>query len=110
MQAVQGDLLFVSVNEAPKSWGEPKKEGKVTKDKNGSLVIARGSATGNSHVVRSKGSCLYQINERLFVLVLKNKGILDHQEHKPEIKLPAGEYFIRKQREFTPDQIRTVQD
>lgn len=96
----QGDVLFKRIATVPA--GERKKR------ENG--VIAYGEVTGHSHALAAldQGEVL-EIGEGLYVHVGEEGVRIEHQEHGP-IDLPAGDYEITIQREYSPEEIRSVVD
>ena len=94
----QGDLLFIRRDKAPKEYV-------VLADD----VIARGTATGHTHVLRhSSRSKLVRFENVLFVIA-RSTARIDHQEHITVILTP-GTWEIRQQREETPEGFRQVED
>jgi hypothetical protein len=74
------------------------------------LVLAEGELTGHSHRIAEKEAAeLYQSTGQLFVRVTASKATLVHQEHGP-IELPHGCFRVWRQREYSPQAIRTVRD
>lgn len=70
-------------------------------------VLAEGKATGHSHKI--KGAKVYlDKNGNRFIKVAK-KAILTHEEHA-EIQIEKGIYAVIRQREYTPQGLRQVQD
>ena len=102
----QGDVLFTAIPALPK--------GKKKKRVDG--AVAYGEATGHSHRLAVEDQAVaevLEIGDGLFVHVL-DKGIslsatFVHEEHGP-ITLPAGNYQVTIQREYSPEAIRTVID
>jgi hypothetical protein len=111
----QGDVLVVAVDEIPDDVRP------VPKD-NGRVVLAYGEATGHAHVV--EGSCallepppadedlvtpgdLEELNLRF--LRVEEECVLVHDEHDT-ITLPPGDYRVGQQREYSPEELRTVAD
>lgn len=105
-QARQGDLLIESVGSFPVDLVPVKRE----QDR---IILARGEATGHHHAVLERE-----------VEMLKDPGTAEavdrwlratasftvvHEEHAP-ITVPAGNYVIRRQREYAPERIRMVAD
>jgi len=82
----------------------------VARDR-GRLVLAYGEVTGHAHAIGDVGARLYgQELELRFLEVLDDAGVtLGHDEHRA-IHLPTGAYEVRRQREYTPEAIRTVGD
>lgn len=112
----QGDVAIIPVSEFPGI--VPEKGAKIDRD-NGRIVLAYGEVTGHAHAISSPQAELWTMlgedgkelpgndNDRL--LVCLDEVDLLHEEHET-IKLPAGLFIIRKQREYGPEDIRTVAD
>jgi hypothetical protein len=74
------------------------------------LVLAEGELTGHSHRIAERAAAqLFRSLESLYLLVTAEKATLVHQEHGP-IELAPGAYKVWRQREYSPRDIRTVQD
>lgn len=106
MQIRQGDV-FLELIEDPSSIevGE-----RVALDK-GRVVLAYGEVTGHAHAIEGGGAILFRgkaANEDRFLRVLRIVD-LTHEEHS-KIALTPGLYRVRRQREYTPEEIRTVAD
>jgi hypothetical protein len=99
----QGDVLFQQVKAIPK--GEAKKRG-------GGHIL-EGEATGHVHRVAEPelaGAEVLEIGDGLFVRVSAEGGVsVIHEEHAP-VTLPAGNYEVVRQREYSPEEIRNVVD
>ena len=96
----QGDVLFKLVDQLP--GGDRKTRG------NG--VIALGDVTGHSHAVADlEAAEVIEIGNGLYVHVGEDGVSIQHQEHGA-IELPAGDYEVTIQREYTPEAIRNVVD
>lgn len=96
----QGDVLFKRVAAIPT--GDRKKRD------NG--VIAYGEVTGHTHAVADlEAAEVLEIGPGLYVHVGENGVSIQHQEHGP-IELPAGDYEVTIQREYSPEEIRNVAD
>lgn len=101
----QGDVFIIKVSKLPA--GATKE---IPRD-NGRVVLAYGEVTGHSHAIADLNA-LFVVNEQTmqrFLKVDKEPVTLRHEEHAP-IKLDAGDYEIRIQREYTPKGIRQVAD
>ena len=110
----QGDVLIESIAEIPTT---AKKQSKSKR-----IVLAHGEVTGHHHALETidpadwwKEGEISPTNEKpatmageLFVSLLVG-GVVTHQEHS-EIKLPAGQYRITRQREYAPEAIHNVAD
>ena len=101
MQVRQGDVLIVSVAEIP--------EGVQSTDR----VLAHGEVTGHAHVIDGEAEVVRRERPTSEIvdawLRLRSAGTLTHQEHGA-ITIPPGEYEVRRQREYTPGEIRRVAD
>jgi hypothetical protein len=97
----QGDVLLKQVKTIPK-------DAKVTETENGRLILARGESTGHSHTVCAIDGTLFIADDRLY-LRTDDGCELVHQEHAP-IHIDTGNYEVIIQREYSPQEIRRVQD
>lgn len=102
----QGDVYFIPVDKIP-AGGKKRENG----------VAAYGDVTGHSHRLNEASMAIAQVIEcgdGLFLHV-SDDGIslggatFVHEEHGP-VTLPAGNYRIHIQREYTPEGIRNVLD
>ena len=111
----QGDVLIVKIDgEIP------------TKDQNpifdtqlgtGRTVLAYGEVTGHAHAIDPKSALLFpplagesaEARDRGFLQVLDGGAVLRHEEHT-KIDLPAGNYQVIIQEEYTPEGLRNVAD
>jgi len=101
----QGDVLITRIPSLPKKLTE------VTRI-DGRLILAHGSATGHSHAIASRRCDLFSSAKEpgtLFLRVHGTKAEVTHDEHA-SITLPKGDYRVSRQREYSPDAIRQVQD
>ncbi len=74
------------------------------------LVLAEGEATGHAHTVLASEAELYETaNSAERWLRVHVRATLTHQEHGA-IALPAGDYRVVRQREYSPEAIRQVAD
>jgi len=95
-QVRQGDLLIIRHQSIPDGV-------KIAKNK----ILALGEVTGHMH--RAVGDAtVYDFQGGKWVLSEKGWRI-SHDEHDP-IKIPAGIFEIRRQREYSPEEIRKVVD
>ena len=92
----QGDVFFRQITELPKSL-------KVIK----SLILVLGEATGHKHQL--KDGQVFEDDKGLMFIKLSKATDLIHEEHGT-IKLSKGMYAVIRQREYTPEEIRTVID
>lgn len=105
----QGDVLLVPVTQIPQ---EARKQRSRRR-----LVLAEGEMTGHHHVLEvDQATKLEELLlpgdvaelEQRFVRVL-DEAVLTHQEHAT-LTIPPGDYEVRRQREYAPEEIRTVAD
>ena len=82
----QGDVLIEKVEE-------------IKGKKLNHLVLARGEVTGHCHEITAGEAELYEEEGILYLRVKGEEATLTHQEHKT-IKIPKGDYKIRKVREY----------
>lgn len=79
----------------------------------GRIVLAHGEATGHAHAIKSRNAGFFQeaaaVNPRRFLHVVGGSVALKHEEHAP-VELKPGAYEVRRQREYTPEEIRNVAD
>lgn len=104
----QGDVLFIQRDSIP--------AGNHKKRDNG--TVAYGEVTGHSHRLADLATAdVLECGDGLFVRVSENGISLGgesgasfvHEEHGT-INLPPGNFEIRIQREYSPEQIRNVID
>lgn len=105
--AAQGDVYFRRINEMPTGYVEVPPE-------NGQLIVTH-SETGHHHVMDPSAARMYRNpkNDLDAVLVVDRPTSINHlrsfDTHKP-ILFDAGIYNVRRQREYTLDGFRKVQD
>jgi hypothetical protein len=96
----QGDVLFRRVAYIPREGANKRENG----------VIAYGEATGHTHALSDPGAAeVLECGEDLYVHVGESGVSIKHQEHGA-IALPAGDYQVTIQREYSPQEIRRVVD
>jgi hypothetical protein len=92
-----GDLLIRSIDSVPKD------AKRLTH-----RVLAEGEVTGHSHRLTS-GVVLEAPDKSRRYARLAQPALVTHEEHA-HIELPAGNYEVVYQREYTPAEIVRVQD
>ena len=95
----QGDVLVTPVDSIP-----PGSSPELTE--NGLVILAKGEATGHHHSVDAAVAGMVAVDGLRF-LSIREIAPLRHQEHA-EIRLPAGNYEVRIQREYDPTVISRV--
>jgi hypothetical protein len=94
-----GDVLIASVGSIPEAAVERPH-----------AVLAEGEITGHSHRIAEVGAAVVlEHGGMLYLRVVAPAATVVHQEHRP-IDLPRGTYRVWRQREYTPEAIRTVID
>ena len=93
----QGDLLFIRQDNRPE----------IALVARQSDVIVAGEATGHAHRLQA-GTILEAPNGTLYLDVTHSTQVV-HEEHGP-ITLDRGLWLVVRQREYSPDAIRTVED
>lgn len=101
----QGDVLLIPTDKAfPKGAKPAPLDG-------GRVILAYGEVTGHCHEVIGDveflAADLDEMADR-FLRVEKEASVV-HDEHTT-IRLPAGDYVVRRQREYTPEAIVRVAD
>lgn len=125
----QGDVLIIrkegKATDREKLREVPREEGRV--------VLAHGEVTGHAHAITERGCHLFVDEDNRLtgedamgiitrlgggavglpeadrLLAADEPIVIRHEEHNP-IELPAGEYIIRRQREYDPEALRAVED
>lgn len=101
----QGDVLIRRVEKIPAN-AKPKDRDA------GRVILAYGEVTGHAHQIAdpdAKGAVLLSVSESATFLRLTKKAQLVHEEHAT-IDLPAGDYQVVHQREYTIFGERAVLD
>lgn len=104
MQVRQGDVFVESCEKPAERDLKP-----VDLDK-GRVILAYGEVTGHAHAISGRHAKLFDVRgwvDRL--LVVTKATALMHEEHS-RIKLPPGTYRVKRQREYSPEEIRNVAD
>lgn len=88
----------------------------VAQPNTGTVTLAHGEATGHHHSIHSPRVTMFMDTgsgsggPRVYMRVAPGEPVaLVHQEHDP-ILFPAGDYEVRRQREYSPEAIRNVAD
>lgn len=110
--AAQGDLLIRRVDSIPAGFIEAKSEG-------GKYVVAH-SETGHNHVIEARPNVKLYASDNPLVSYLEvieaadaTETLLEHlrsYDTHETIAIPPGKYEIRRQREYTPEGWRRVED
>jgi hypothetical protein len=96
MQIRQGDIFFQPIESIPDG---------ATAIPTG--IIVQGAATGHAH--RIVDGELLKSGDDMFIRS-DGKARLEHPEHAPPIDLPTGTWRVIRQKEYTPEGLRNVED
>ena len=100
-----GDVLIERVPSLPANRTKLARE-------NGRVILAHGEVTGHAHAISAANADLYSAVDSGDVTFLEIRDAmveLEHDEHAT-VTLPPGNYVVRRQREYTPEEIRRVAD
>lgn len=101
----QGDVLVERILSVPSNLIPIARE-------NGRVILAHGEVTGHAHAISDSHAELFTSPTHQGVTFLQIPEIaaaLAHDEHAT-ITLPPGNYRVTRQREYSPEAIRNVQD
>ena len=103
----QGDILIRRVENIPAN-------AKPAKAENGVYIVTH-SETGHHHVVKERAAQLLidETNAFISYLSVSEETALEHLrpfDTHESIALPPGNYEVRRQREYTPEGWRRVED
>ena len=103
---VQGDVMFVRVAALP--------EGAQLREEIGRIVVAH-SETGHHHVAVADKIRLYGTDDPMVCYLVCESAYADVVHERPfdtheTLRLPAGTWEVRRQREHTPEGWRRVAD
>jgi hypothetical protein len=101
----QGDVLLIPVESLPARL-DP-----VARDE-GRVVLAYGEVTGHAHAIEEQEAALFRepYGTAVFMRVLGNAAVaVTHDEHDT-VMIPPGWYRVVRQREYSPEEIRDVED
>lgn len=101
----QGDVYII-----PTTKRIPR-DAKLVERENGQVILAHGEVTGHCHAIAEKEVSLFATTAEAVDRWLKvgKDAVLTHQEHG-HLTIPAGNYIVRRQREYSPEAIRFVAD
>jgi hypothetical protein len=99
----QGDVWIERVTRIPET-------AKLVQPKDDLIILAHGEVTGHHHSVDAGAADWWKTDTEEQYLDVKPGGAsVKHQEHGP-ITLRPGKYRVIRQREYSPEAIRTVAD
>jgi hypothetical protein len=101
----QGDVLIERIPSLPKGAKKLARE-------NGRIILAHGEVTGHAHAICAPNADLYSAvdaGDVTFLEIRAAAAALKHDEHAT-VNLPRGTYAVRRQREYSPEEIRRVAD
>jgi hypothetical protein len=106
----QGDVLLQRVPTRPRTGADAREQGRI--------ILAHGEVTGHAHevvpaeitaITDMPAAQFFQEPDGTRFLFVERPCALIHQEHGP-IALMPGCYRVVRQREYSPEAIRTVAD
>ena len=106
--AAQGDIWFIKIDNVDVS-------GMIeVEPENGELIVTH-SETGHHHVMEPTSAKMYRSANDLYdsILVIEKPTSLDHKrtfDTHESILFEPGNYKVRRQREYTPEGFRRVED
>jgi hypothetical protein len=96
----QGDVLIKRIKAVPQTTAKKRESG----------ILAFGEVTGHCHKVEILEQAeVLEVGTDLYLRVSDGGVRIIHNEHSP-IALPAGDYQVTIQREYSPEAIRNVAD
>lgn len=100
----QGDVLLIPTSGIDLTAGKP------IQPIFGRYILAEGEATGHHHSIGAD-VCdgLFDLAGKTVLVVDQPAAMLTHQEHGA-IAIAPGQYWVVRQREYTPQEIRRVMD
>ncbi len=106
-QGIQGDVAFTRIDALPKGM-------KLVATEKGDHIVAH-SGTGHNHIVAERSAKMYKdpTNPRLSFLVVEDSADLTHlrtYDTHETVQFDKGIYRINRQREYTPEGLRSVAD
>ena len=112
LQFRQGDVLLTHIDRMPAGVNLRAPRARD----GGRVILAYGEVTGHSHAVADTMdapiAALFDdpnATDGSFILLIESDTGVVHEEHG-RIDLPAGQYRVTRQREYTPTAIRNVAD
>lgn len=107
--AAQGDVYFIRVSDNTTLDGY-----KEVPPESGMLIVTH-SETGHHHVMDPTHARMFQASENEYdsILVIDRPTSLDHKrtfDTHESIMFDSGTYKVRRQREYTPEGFRRVED
>lgn len=105
--ARQGDVLIEKIKNLPKE--------AVEVNHKGLIILAEGEVTGHAHKIKvqphaNRISKYFDCGDGVSALVVDGGPVVvEHEEHAP-IQLDDGVYKILRQKEYSPQAIRSVAD
>ena len=106
--AAQGDLLLIRVAELP--------DGAVPVPATDGKHIVAHSETGHHHTIAEAEAVVYADPQskgmEMFVQIMAGADLIHERPHDTHetIRIPAGIFKMRRQREYTPEGLRRVED
>lgn len=105
--AAQGDCMIIKIDSIPKS--------AIKSHRKGSKIIVAHSESGHHHVIERNDVVMFDdptdplcsfLDVPVIAELIHERSFDTHET----LQIPAGKYMIRRQREWTPEGWRMVQD
>lgn len=95
--------MLIRIPKAPKTAKKQTVQGRI--------VLAYGEVTGHAHAIEDTANADMLVDERTNTTFVhaETDVVLSHEEHDP-VTLPAGDYEVRRQQEFSPEANQLVHD
>lgn len=103
----QGDIYIRRIDALPKN-------AQIVEPEGGKVIVTH-SETGHHHVMNADSVTMYRLPDSILdcLLVVERPTALEHlrahDTHEP-ILFEPGTYHVRRQREYTPEGFRRVED
>lgn len=111
-QVRQGDVFIKAIEEIPA-------DAELVEKNSSKVILAYGEITGHAHAVHGEKNLSYYADKKdpnllAYLIVDRFESLLTHPDHYSKDlnrdKLPVGKYEIRRQTEYTPQELRRVND
>ena len=97
----QGDILFIETDSVPESGTPAARVG-------GRIIVAEGESTGHHHAIAAPQTQMFT-QDALTWIVAPDVTEVTHEEHDT-VTLPAGRYWVVRQRTWQRGTVRRVLD
>ena len=102
----QGDVMFIAVDSIP--------ENAVQEQKDSKEIVVAHSETGHNHAIANSDVSFYKADDFNMYLDIQSEyaDVVHHRSFDTHetIRLPKGKWQVRRQREYSPEGWRRVED